>query len=132
MLAKATIIDAAEYKGPVSAQCRGEWGDGYSSDIGSMIEACHDFGEPVPAYCHPCTALPLKLDPESLLEQATDDMHEEASDQIVNADELVAFITAWNEKQTCVSYYEDRSRVIIIDQMQFDDIMDGAADPLST
>lgn len=127
MLAKAAVIDAAGYKGPVSGECGGEWGEGYSSDLHAMIEACHDAGEPVPAYCHPCTDRVLKIDPVSLLENATDDMHEAAADQIVDADELVTFITAWNEKQTCVTYYEDRSRVIIIDQLAFDDIMSGSA-----
>ncbi|MDB6178957.1 hypothetical protein PAF17_15810 [Paracoccus sp. Z330] len=129
MLAKATVIDATEYKGPVSAKCNGEWGEGYSTDIGAMIESCHDAGEPVPAYCHPCTCRPLKIDPVNLLENATDDMHEAAADQVVDADELVAFITAWNKKQTCVTYYEDWSRVIIIDQLAFDDIMNRAAEP---
>ncbi|WPZ28944.1 hypothetical protein T8A63_15110 [Sulfitobacter sp. OXR-159] len=131
MLTKATVIDTAGYNGPVSAQCGGEWGEGYSSDIGAMIEACHDAGEPVPAYCHPCKEQRLRLDPVSLLETATDDMHEEAPDQIVDADELVAFITSWNEKQTCVCYYEDRSRVIIIDPVQFDDLIGGNVDQLT-
>lgn len=127
MLAKATIIEAADYNGPVSAACGGEWGEGYSSDLAAMIESCHDAGEPVPAYCHPCTDRALQIDPVSVLENAADDMHEEASDQIVDADELVSFINAWNEKQTCVTYYEDRSRVIIIDRVAFDDIMSGPA-----
>lgn len=127
MLAKATIIGAADYSGPVSAECGGEWGEGYSSDLAAMIESCHDAGEHVPAYCHPCTDRSLKIDPTSVLENATDDMHEEAFDQIVDADELASFISAWNERQTCVTYYEDRSRVIIIDRVAFDAIMSGGA-----
>ena len=126
-LAEATIIEAAEYSGPVSAECAGEWGEGYSSDLAAMIEACHGTGEPVPAYCHPCTDHPLKIDPISILENATEEMHEEAADQIVDADELITFISAWNKKQTCVTYYEDRSRVIIIDRAAFDEILSGTA-----
>lgn len=129
ILAKATIIEAAEYSGPVSAQCRGEWGGGYSSDLSAMIESCLDARVPVPSYCHPCTEYALKIDPISILERATEEMHEDAADQIVDADELVAFIDGWNERQTCVTYFEDRSRVIVIDQAAFDDIMSGPADP---
>lgn len=127
ILAKATIIEAADYSGPVIAECAGEWGDGYSSDLAAMIEACHEVGDPVPAYCHPCTYHPLQIDPASILENATEEMHEGAADQIVDADELTDFINAWNEKQTCVTYYEDRSRVIIIDRVAFDDFMSGPA-----
>lgn len=128
MLAKATVIDAAEYKGPVMAKCEGEWGGGYSSDVAAMVESCHDAGEPVPAYCHPCTSQPLRLDPDSLLEQAVDDMHEDAADQIVDADGLITFINEWNEKQTCTSYYEDRTRVIIIDKDYVKSILDHVDD----
>lgn len=127
MLAKAEVIEASDYNGPVSAECGGDWGGGFSSDLAAMIKACHDAEEPVPAYCHPCTERSLKIDPANVLENATDDMHEEAFNQIVDADELTAFISAWNEKQTCVTYYEDRSRVIIIDQVAFDDIMRAPA-----
>lgn len=125
MLARAAVIDAGTYNGPVSAACSGEWGEGYSSCIDAMIETCQDAGEAIPAYCHPCSAQHLRLDPDSLLEIAVDDMHEGAEDQIVDAKELVDFITAWNEKQYCVSYFEDRKRVIILDQERVTAILEG-------
>lgn len=123
MLNKATLIDMATHDGPVSAESEGDWGDGYSSSIEAMIEACHEHGEPVPAYCHPCHEQHLRLDPDSLLENAVDGMHEDAGDQIEAADELSDFIAGWNAKQRCVSYYADRSRVIVIDQKRFDDLL---------
>lgn len=120
MLLKAEIVDAQSYDGAVSADVTGDWGEGYSSDIDAMLQSCEDYDEPVPIYCHPCTEQHLRLDAYSLLEQATEDMHEDAHDQVVDADALVAFLKDWNAKQTCISYYEDRSRVIVLDQERFD------------
>ena len=124
LLTRATVIAQNDYDGPISSEGPGDWSDGFSSSVEAMIEACHDWGEPVPAYCHPCTAHPLRLDPASILENALDGMHEGAEEQVVDEEELIAFINAWNEKQTCVSYYEDRSRVIIVDQARVQEILD--------
>lgn len=118
-LRKAKIYKSNEYSGPVVADCTGEWGEGYSSDVAAMIQHCQEHGEPVPAYCYPCHEHRLRLDPVSLLEVATDDMREDAQDQIENADELIEFINAWNAKQTCRSYYPDQSRVIVLDPIRF-------------
>jgi hypothetical protein len=128
MIAKATVIEAADHGGPVSADCGGEWGEGYSSEIAAMIEACHDAGEPIPAYCHPCTEHPLRIDPVAILEHAVEEMHEDAFDQIVDADGLIEFIEEWNRKQTSVCYHEDRSRVIIIDKVRVQDILERPND----
>mgnify|MGYP000566104967 CR=1 FL=1 len=119
MLRRAKTYPSTGYIGPVSANCRGEWGDGFSSNLETMIQHCHDYDEPLPAYCHPCHEHRLRLDPEGLLEMATDGMHEDADDQIENADELIEFINAWNAKQTCRSYSPDYSRVIVLDQVRF-------------
>ncbi|MBZ8133254.1 hypothetical protein [Afifella sp. IM 167] len=118
-LRKAKVISAEDYTGPVNAAGHGEWGEGYSSNIAAMLQACHDYDDPVPAFCHPCTARRLHLDVDYILEAATDEMHEGAEDQIVGADDLVAFIREWNARQTVVSYFEDRRRVIVLDEKRF-------------
>ena len=82
MLTKATVIERDGYDGPVSADCSGEWGDGYSSEIEAMIEHCRDAGEPIPAYCHPCIEERLQLDPADILEHAT---HQNSQKLVKNA-----------------------------------------------
>ena len=80
-----------------------------------------------PAYCWPCKAQKLRIDPEALLERAAEGHHEDAHDQIEAADELCSFIEAWNEKQTCTSWYPDYSRVIVLDEARFKALLDGDA-----
>ena len=130
-LARAKPVPASEWSGPVfSDDVSGDWGDGYSSCWPEMVEYHYGWGpseedldgaEPPlpPAYCWPCEAQALRLDPDSLLENAVDDMHEDAGDEIVDADELMRFIEAWNAKQTCKSWYPDYSRVIVLDEKRF-------------
>lgn len=123
-LRKATQIEAEDWTGPVHLDgAPGGWGEGYFSDADDLRQSCEDYDVPVPAYCWPCTSRPLRLDPDSLLEQAVDDMHEDAADQIVDADELEAFVEAWNAKQTCVSWYPDMSRVVVLDRERFEEML---------
>lgn len=130
-LRRATRILARDYHGPVEYDgMSGSWGEGYSGDTDELLQAWEDeywveIGPQVspPAYCWPCTSQPLRLDAESLLGQAVDGMHEDAADEIVDADELVAFIEAWNAKQTCRSWYPDRSRVVVLNQEKFEELL---------
>lgn len=119
-LRKAQVIDASGYTGPVYAEHSGSWGEGYSADVDDLIEWCDSCGKETPAYCHPCTSMPLCLNADSILEMAVDDMHEDAVDQIEAADELVQFIERWNAKQTCIAYFADTKRVIVLDQERFE------------
>ncbi|MEX1034786.1 MAG: hypothetical protein WDZ54_02435 [Sneathiella sp.] len=136
-LRRAAVMPAAEWADPVfSDEVSGDWGEGYSSDVAAMLEhfedemACVDdrddtyAPDPPPAYCWPCKPDALRLDPESLLEQAADGHHEDAFDQIEAGDELVAFINAWNAKQTCVSWYPDYKRVVVLDEARFRQLLE--------
>jgi hypothetical protein len=130
-LRRATPIPAKDWSDPVfSDEVSGDWSEGYSSDIENLIDYHYGYGPteeelagaapPLPpAYCWPCTSRSLSLDPVSLLENSVDDMHEDAGDQIVDADELCAFIEAWNAKQTCKTWYPDYSRVVVLDEARF-------------
>ncbi len=123
-LERAAIV--TDYTGPVqSDQVSGsEWGDGYSSNVAELLEYCD--GDK-PAYCWPCKPHPLRLDVDSILEHACDDQCEDAFDQIIGADALGAAIDAFNAAQTCVSYYPDHTRVIVLDQERFDALLHPAA-----
>lgn len=123
-LRKADVIGMCDYHDPVYCNgALGDWEDGYSSSVGALIDAYEDEDEPLPAYCHPCTPQYLRLDAESILESATDDMHEDAADQIVGADEVFAFCKSWNKKQTCATWYPDNTRVIILDTALFAELI---------
>lgn len=120
-LARATVVPQAEYSGPVYLDgYTGSWGEGYSESVGDFLGSCEDYDEPEPAYCHPCTSQKLEIDAESILEHALEEMHEDAADLVVDDQELLEFIEGWNKKQTCVTYYADTDRVIVLDQGRFD------------
>ena len=128
-LRRATPIPERDYHGPVySDAVSGDWGEGYSSDTDALLEVVHDavaWGdmEEAPVYCWPCTSRPLALNADHMLENAVDDMHEEAMDQIVDADEVFAFVEAWNAKQTCKTWYPDYSRVVVLNQERFEEML---------
>ena len=124
-LKRAKVIDAQSYSGAVCASGEGEWGNGYSSDISAMLEWCEENEEAAPAYCHPCNSRKLLLDAEGILDNAVSDMHEESHNHIVDADELHSFLDVWNAKQTDIAYYEDQSRVIILDNERFLALIEG-------
>jgi len=127
-LRRAVLVERESWDDPVqSDSVSGDWGDGYSSDIGALLEWCDDESEDAPVFCYPCKPTYLRLDPDTMLQHVTDDMHEEASDQIVDADGLFDFIEAWNAKQTCVSWYPDHARVIVLDEERFAALLDDNA-----
>ncbi len=122
-LERATVV--TDYTGPVQSdqvEC-GEWAEGYSSSVDALRDYCDG---PVPAYCWPCKSSPLRLDLDNILEHACDDQHEDAFEQIVGADELGAAIDKFNEAQTCIAYYPDHTRVIVLNQERFDAILHPA------
>ena len=130
-LRKAVQIDEKDWTDPVHLDgAPGGWGEGYFPDTDSLREDWIDANWvetgpqlPVPAYCWPCTSQPLALYAERLLEQAVDGMHEDAMDQVVDADGLCEFIEAWNAKQTCVTWYVDHSRVVVLDRERFEALL---------
>lgn len=125
-LRKAKPIPERQWTDPVECEgVPGGWGEGFFRDTDELREACEDHEVEVPAWCWPCTARPLALNADSLLEHAVDDMHEDAMDEIVDADGFYAFIEAWNAKQTCKSWCPDMSRVVVLDQERFDALLKG-------
>ena len=117
-LARCTIV--TDYNGPVEADSyAGGWGEGYFADVADLLESCKTHEVEPPAYCHPCNSEPLRLDLDRILENACEEQHEDAHDQIVGAEELGKAVDAFNAAQTCITYYADHSRVIVLDQERF-------------
>jgi len=119
-LRRAVQVDGGSWADPVqSNELEGDWGEGFSSNIDALLEWCDDESTLAPIFCYPCNPTNLRLDAEQMLEHVTSDMHEEANDEIVDANGLHDFIAAWNAKQTCVSWYPDTTRVIVLDEARF-------------
>ncbi|KZK99182.1 hypothetical protein [Pseudovibrio sp. Ad26] len=130
-LEAAQVVKAEDYHGVVQSETNsGDWGEGYFSDLGEISEHCHGHDETEPAYVFTCTEKLLQIDPESILLNAADDMHEDAHDQIEAADELFAFIKEWNTKQHCKTYYPNWKQVIILDQARFDAVLKQPTYPI--
>lgn len=114
--ARRTELDPLDRTAVFSPGVGGSWGDGYSGSFAELKSYCEDAGRALPAYVHPCVPQPLEIDPEGVIEQAVDDMHEGAADEIVDREELVRFLQAWNAKQSCVGYHPDVSRIVVLDE----------------
>lgn len=119
-------IPADDWDGPVQSDgVHGAWGEGYSGNVSELLEACHGYDDEVPAYCWPCKSDALRLDPEQILEHATEQHHEDAHEQIVDAEGFYSFIETWNDKQECVTWRPDHSRAVILDQARFDALINS-------
>lgn len=99
--------------------------DGYITDLDEFFECYYDrnqenleiYGEPLerPEYVWATSCSKISLDADRILEQATDDLHEDARDRIVDEDELQSFLDKWCEKQTGTeTYYPDYRYAILI------------------
>lgn len=104
--AKAEKVDAASI-----GYCFGYDGTFYQS-----VEGAEEAGEP---WVFDSTFTPYRVDPDSVLENALADHHEDASvDDLNGVKDLVAAINTFNEAQNSGSYFEDRSRIAILEARQ--------------
>ncbi|KZL02164.1 hypothetical protein PsAD5_00113 [Pseudovibrio sp. Ad5] len=123
---KAQNIAPDDYNGSVYPDSNsGDWGEGYFSELSIVKEHCHGHDEIEPAYVFTCHEQPLRLDAENILENATSDMHEDAHEEVVDADEVHKFVKQWNSKQTCRSFYPNWTQVIILDKARFDALLNA-------
>ena len=90
------------------------YNNGYFSDI-SDLEDCLDEDVEMPKYVWGTTEVALSIDAESVVENACDELHEEAFYNIEGIDELQDFINEWCEKQTGVdTYWQDSNCVVML------------------
>lgn len=118
--AKATVVDAATYTGPVFDDSRDE----YASDLGQAIErieddAADDEDAEKTFYVYACTVthgVP-KFDADDLLYEHSErhDLCEGARESCDTAS-LQAALDAWTAEQKIESWMVDYSRVIVLDE----------------
>ena len=96
-----------------------------------------DVDQALPAFVFGTTRHALHVNAEAALENALeqDEMHEDAGDS-VSADAKAALetaIDAWNEQygSKVVSYTEERSEIVVLNQEAFDKVLDAARDLLA-
>lgn len=123
---RVKVVDCSEAEDGViySDTHQGNWDDGYSSSIEEMEDLHRDEGWEMPAYVHPCEATAFQFDPSDVLDRCHDNHHEDAVDQLVDTKGLFAFFKEWNAKQNVVSYHPKRDRIIVLDQVRFQALLD--------
>jgi hypothetical protein len=103
--------------------------DGYFPEIAALEEWCDDEGVSMPCYVEPCKEVRFELGISHILENELSEFHEDAGSEIVNEDELYAFIEAWNKKQSLRSYYPVYDTVIVLDPARFAILLMTGNDP---
>jgi hypothetical protein len=84
--------------------------------LNDLLEYCHDEDIDVPERIFGCERIVLRLDAQIILENALEEHHEDAMDDISPSMEsdLQAFLDDWSKKANVVTFVEDRSLGIII------------------
>jgi hypothetical protein len=113
--AKATKIDAKDYTGWVSWRGHGP-NNGYFESVDDLIRYCADHELNSPTFVWACKPDPLKLDADWILDQALEDHHKGARDEISDTEDarLQAFLDEWCAAQKIVTWREDRTRAVMM------------------
>jgi hypothetical protein len=92
--------------------------EGYFSEWEDFIDSWFDDNDPdaeKPIYVWGTYCVKLSLDADSIIENACDDLHEDAGSNIVAQEELQEFLNKWCEKQSGTeTYYADYKYAIKI------------------
>jgi len=81
------------------------YNEGYFTDIEDLLEYCKDEDVPAPLYVWSTREINLVMDAWSVVENACDELHESAMDNIDNIKELQNFLNTWCAKQTGTDTY---------------------------
>jgi hypothetical protein len=106
-LEKAELL--TDYDGPIYCDgWRGSFGDGYFADVQELAETLDDdedqSARPDFAFC--CDSRQYSLDIDSALENSTEEMYDDASDDLDGVEELRAAVGAFNKLNENVRTYD--------------------------
>lgn len=93
----------------------------YFSSIDDLIDFYYDKDEELPKYCYACTPISYSLDIYSVIENEIIDLYEDYEEVIaslIDLDKLEDFVEEWNKKQINISYEQDQSTVILLDDIK--------------
>lgn len=106
VLEKASLV--TDYDGPVylDGVGNGSYGEGYFADVTELSEHLdfHDGERPLFAHC--CTQRGLSIDLDCILENATEEMHESARDDLDGVEELQAAIDVFNKANESIQTWD--------------------------
>lgn len=98
-------------------------GGEFFHEIDSLIDHCEGHETSLPDFVYEAEEDSLEFDPvEQLDEWLSDNMYEDAADDIVDRDSFRKFWAEWKAKQHIVSWHEVR-RIRVIDQVAFDGLI---------
>ena len=121
--AAATKINADDYEVPVfcddgpdsrSMTCDG---DGHlHASVQDLLEACADDGVEPPPYAYACNAVVPSSDVRVIVENALEESYDGAGDAITKEHiaKLETFMCEWWAASGVVTYYPDRTRVVLL------------------
>nr|WP_145401767.1 hypothetical protein [Paenibacillus xylanexedens] len=92
------------------------YNEGYFSDFDEFIEAWDDNHEPdetKPVYVWGTRSISLTLDVGDILDRESEDLHEDALDNIEGKDELQRFLDEWCSKQKWTTTYYGENKYAI-------------------
>lgn len=93
-----------EYKEMLYSESYG-YNEGYFTDIDEFIDYCEDNDIEVPKYVWSTTKTELSIDAGNIIENACEELHEDAYQNITNENELQEFLDTWCAKQTGTDTY---------------------------
>lgn len=110
----AKKVSPLEYNGWIFADGYGD--DGYFTSCEHLRDHCRIWGKQLPTYVWTCNALEFAMDADCIIDQALDEHHEDASDNISDAARgaLQYMLDAWTEKQGIKSYFTDHDVAVVI------------------
>ena len=81
------------------------YNEGYFSDIDELIEYCEGNDIEVPKHVWSTAKTELSIDAENIIENACEELHEDARDNVTGEKELQDFLDVWCAKQTGTDTY---------------------------
>jgi len=95
------------------------WEEGFYADLDTLLDHCALEELPPPGDAWACRPIKLRFDVEDMLEHALSDHHDEAYDQISEAekDALQRQLDAWCDATGVVSYEPDYKRLVILEEV---------------
>jgi hypothetical protein len=92
------------------------YNDGYFNEFEELIDFCKDAEVEIPEYVWSTTKMTLSMDAASIIENACEELHEDAYQNINGEKELQEFLDAWCAKQSGTdSYMVDYKYAIKVD-----------------
>lgn len=80
--------------------------EGFFSEMDELLEYCEENDVDVPEYVWSTTKRGISISADDILEQACEELHEDARDRLVGEDELQKFLDEWCKKQAGAESYE--------------------------